>query len=217
MLRSYLCIIVLIFQRGSAWKLKVTKPKNAVSIVKNQEAIRLLADFTRAEIIRLLSRHSMTEKQLSEELGLTKAAVGYHLHLLLNAGLIEITKLEAEKHGILQKYYAPMAALFIIDTDNLPKDVRRFFIQTQMEHLRGMFVVFRLYEHVSEVSSEKLEKLASALLEQLKEVAQKHLNDKTPEDPEALIVRIYSEAVAKLTEKKEWRNVFKKRRKDKEQ
>ncbi|MCK4320792.1 ArsR family transcriptional regulator [Candidatus Bathyarchaeota archaeon] len=123
-----------------------------MSIVKDQEAIRLLADFTRAEIIRLLSRHSMTEKQLSEELGLTKAAVGYHLHLLLDAGLIEITKLEAEKHGILQKYYAPMAALFIIYTDNLPKDVKRFFIQTEIEHLRGMLIVCRLYERISEVS-----------------------------------------------------------------
>lgn len=191
----------------------MTKPKHAVSIVKNQEAIRLLADFTRAEIIRLLSRHSMTEKQLSEELGLTKAAVGYHLHLLLDAGLIEITKLEAEKHGILQKYYTPKAALFIIDTDNLPKDVRRFFIQTQMEHLRGMFVVFRLYKHISEVSSEKLEKLAAALLKQLREVAQKHLNDKTPKDPEALTVKIYSEAVAKLTGQKEWGSLFKKKEK----
>ena len=93
----------------------------------------------------------MTEKQLSGEFGLTKAAVGYHLHLLLKAGLIGITKLEA-KHGILQKYYAPMAALFIIYTDNLPKDVKRFFIQTEIEHLRGMLIVCRLYERISEVS-----------------------------------------------------------------
>jgi len=195
----------------------VTKPRNAVSMVGDQELIRLLADFTRAEIIRLLSRHSMTEKQLSGELGLTKAAVGYHLHLLLKAGLIGITKLEAEKHGILQKYYAPMAALFIIDTDNLPKDVKRFFIQTQIEHLRGMFIVCRLYERISEVSSEKLEKLAAALLKQLKEVAQKHLDDKTPKDPESLRVKIYSEAVAELTEQEEWHNLFKNRRKVKEQ
>jgi len=159
----------------------------------------------------------MTEKQLSEELGLTKAAVGYHLHLLLNAGLIEVTKLEAERHGILQKYYAPMAALLIIDTANLSKDVKRFFIQTQIEHLRGMFIVFRLYEHTSEVSSEKLEKLAAALLKQMREVAQKHLNDKTPKDPESLRVKIYSEAVAKLTEQEEWRNLFKNRTKVKKQ
>ena len=189
--------------------MKATKPKNAVFIVKNQEAIRLLADFTRAEIIRLLSRHSMTEKQLSDELGITKAAVAYHLHLLLNARLIEITELEAEQHGILQKFYAPMASLFVIDTDNVPKDVKRFFIQTQIEHLRGMFIVFRLYHHVSEVSSEKLEKLAAALLKQLKEVAQKHLNDESPEDPESFRVKIYSEAVARLTEQKEWHNLLK--------
>jgi len=197
--------------------LKATKPKNAVLIVENQEAIQLLADFTRAEIIRLLSRHSMTEKQLSDELGLTKAAVGYHLHLLLNAGLIEITKLEAEKHGILQKYYAPMASLFIVDIDNIPKDVRRFFIHTQIEHLRGMFIVFRLHRRISDVSSENLEKLATVLLTQLKEVAQKHLNDESPKDPESLRVKIYSEAVAKLTEQKEWRNLFKNKKKAKKQ
>jgi predicted transcriptional regulator len=191
--------------------LRATKPKNAVFIVKNQEVIQLLADFTRAEIIRLLSRHSMTEKQLSDELGITKAAVGYHLHLLLKAGLIEITKLEAEEHGILQKYYAPVAAMFIIDTNNIPKDVKRFFIQTQIEHLRGMFIVFRLYKHMSEVSSEKLEELASALLKQLKEVAQKHLKDEYPKDPESFRVKIYSEACAKLTEQKEWRNLFQSR------
>jgi len=76
-----------------------------------------------------------------------------------------------------------------------------------------MFVVFRLYEHISEVSSEKLEKLAAALLKQLREVAQKHLNDKTPKDPEALTVKIYSEAVAKLTGQKEWGSLFKKKEK----
>ena len=196
-------------EKGSPWKLTAKKPKNAVFIVENQEAIQLLADFTRAEVIRLLSRRSMTEKQLSDELGLTKAAVGYHLHRLLDAELIEIIKLEPEKHGILQKYYAPIASLFIVDVDNIPKDVRRFFIQTQIEHLRGMLIVFRLHHHISKFSSEELEKLAMALLEQLKEVGQKHLNDEYPEDPESFRVKIYSEAVAKLTEQEEWRNLLK--------
>ena len=186
-----------------------TKPKNAVFIVENQEAIQLLADFTRAEVIRLLSRRSMTGKQLSDELGLTKAAVGYHLHRLLDAELIEIIKLEPEKHGILQKYYTPIAALFIIDIDNVPKNAKRFFIQTQIEHLRGMLIFFRLHHHISKFSSEELEKVAMALLEQLKEVGQKHLNDEYPEDPESFRVKIYSEAVAKLTEQEEWRNLLK--------
>jgi DNA-binding transcriptional ArsR family regulator len=161
------------------------------------------------EIIRLLSKRPMTETQLSGELGLTKAAVGYHLHLLLDAGLIQVSKLEVEAHGIMQKYYAPVASLFIVDPDCIPGDVRRFFIQLQIEHLRGMFSVFRLYHRVSEVSSEDLERLAVAMLRQLKSVGEKYLEAEAPDDPEALRVRIYAEALANLTEEREWRNLFK--------
>jgi len=33
---------------------------------------------------------------MSKEIGITKAAVGYHLHLLMKAGLVEISRAEAE-------------------------------------------------------------------------------------------------------------------------
>ena len=122
--------------------------------------IRLLADFTRTEILRLLSKHPMTETQLSKHLGITKAAIGYHLHLLMDAGLIHIDKVEPEEHGILQKFYTPIADLFIIDPDHMPEDVRRYFIRTQIEHLRGMFSVFKLYHRISEVSSENFGKIS---------------------------------------------------------
>ena len=186
------------------------KKKRALLILKDQKAIRLLADFTRMEIIRLLSKRPMTETQLSGELGLTKTAVGYHLHLLLDAGLIQVVKFEVETHGIMQKYYAPVASLFIVDPDSIPEDVKRFFIQLQIEHLRGMFSVFRLYHHVSTISSEDLERLATAMLRQLKNVGEKYLDAEAPEDPEALRVKIYAEALARLTEEKEWSNLFKK-------
>ena len=150
----------------------------------------------------------MTETQLSQQLGLTRAAVGYHLHLLMDAGLISISKVEAEKHGILQKYYTPIAALFIIDPAHIPKDVQRYFIRTQIEHLRGMFSVFQLYHHISEVSSNNLEKLALAMLKQLKIVGQKHVKDVAEADAESLRVKIYAEALANLTKQKEWRSLF---------
>lgn len=172
------------------------------------EDIRLLADFTRAEILRLLSKYPMTESQLSEQLGITRSAVGYHLHLLMEAGLINIDKVEAEKHGILQKYYSPVAALLIIDPDHIPKEVQRYFIRTQIEHLRGMFSVFQLYHHVSEVSTRNLERLAVAMLKQLKTVGQEHAKDVAPEDAESLRVKIYAEALANLTKEKEWQSLF---------
>lgn len=139
---------------------------------------------------------------------MTRAAVGYHLHLLMDAGLITIEKVEAEEHGILQKYYTPIAVLFVIDPDHIPQDVQRHFIRIQIEHLRGVFSVFQLYHHVSEVSSGSLEKLAIAMLKQLKIVGQRHTKDTALEDAESLRVKIYAEALANLTKEKEWRSLF---------
>ena len=50
-------------------KQSMSKPfKMAVCIVDDPDKIRLLADFTRAEILQLLCEHPMTETQLSKEL-----------------------------------------------------------------------------------------------------------------------------------------------------
>ena len=188
------------------------KRRKAVVIVKNPETIRLLADFTRTEILRLLSRKPMTETQLSKELGITKAAVGYHLHLLMKAGLIDISRIEAEKHGILQKYYTTMASLFIVDPEKIPEDAKRYFLQVQIEHLLGILSVFKLHHQLSKISSEELEDLAKVMLEQLKTVGQKYVDQKVEmEDSESLEIKIYAEALARLTKQKEWRSIFKRR------
>lgn len=150
----------------------------------------------------------MTETKLSEQLGLTKAAVGYHLHLLLDAGLIKIDKVEAEKHGILQKFYASIALVFIIDPAYIPEDVKRYFIRREIEHLKGMFSVFKLHHHLHEISSKTLEKLAEAMLKQLRIVGQKHTKEVVVEDAASIGVKIYAEALANLTKQKEWRSLF---------
>jgi len=187
---------------------KAHKPRKAIFIVDNPESASLLADFTRTEILRLLSKYPMTETQLSAQLGITKAAVGYHLHLLMDTGLIQLDRVQVEKHGILQKFYTPIADLFIVDPVHTPRDVLRYFIRIQIEHLRGMFSVFQLYHHTSNISSETFEELAIAMLKQLKIIGQKHKNDMTRGDAESLKVKIYAEALANLTKQKEWRNLF---------
>jgi len=187
------------------------KSKKSVSIIRDPKTIRLLTDFTRSEILRLLNERPMTETQLSEELGLTKAAVGYHLRQLRDAALITISKVEAEEHGILQKYYSTTASLFIVDPDFMPEDARRYFLEMQIEHLRGMLSVFKLYNKISEISSESLEELAEAMLRQLKIVGQRHVEEEARnEDAESLIVKIYAEALASLTKQKEWYSIFRK-------
>ena len=141
--------------------------RTAVCIVEVPEKIRLLADFTRSEILQLLCEQPMTEAQLSKQLGLTKAAIGYHLNLLMNAELIYIERVEAEEHGILQKFYSPIAALMIMKYDYIPKDVKRYFLQTQIVHLRGIFIALQLNHHFSGVLPEVIERLAEAMARML--------------------------------------------------
>ena len=71
-----------------------------------------------------------------------------------------------------------------------------------------MFSVFQLYHHISEGSSGTLEKLALAVLKQLKIIGQRHLKDTALGDAESLKVKIYAEALTNLTKQKKWRNLF---------
>jgi DNA-binding transcriptional ArsR family regulator len=181
-----------------------TNKRKAVLIVKNPDAIPLLANLINSEILRLLSKRPMTETQLSKELGLTKAAIGYHLHPLRDAGLIEINRYETGEHGI-SKYYSAAAALFIVDPDQISGAVKRYFLETQIDHLEGIMSLLKLHDRISEVSSENLEEMAKAMLRQLKVVGQRYVEEEVgDEDAESLRVKIYAEALANLTKKREW-------------
>lgn len=176
----------------------------AVCIVDDTDKIRLLADFTRAEILQLLCERPMTEAQLSKELGLTRAAVGYHLNLLMKAQLIYLQRVEPEEHGILQKFYSPIAAFFIVDCDSIPHDVKRYHIQTQIMYLRGIFTAFQLQHRFFGVSPATLEKLAAAMLKQLEKAGRKHAEEGPVDNAETLKVKIYAEALENLTKQDEW-------------
>jgi len=151
----------------------------------------------------------MTETQLSRKLGLTKAAVGYHLHLLAEANMVHIEKVEAEKHGILQKYYSPAAAIFIVDPRKIPKDIKTYFIQNQIQFLRGFLSALKTANNIFKLSPEDMEKLAIALLDCLKRVGEKYVEKNVVgENVETIRVRIYAEALARLMKRKEWKKVF---------
>ncbi len=187
----------------------MSKPfKRSVCIVDDPERIRLLADFTRAEILQLLCEYPMTEAQLSKELGLTRAAVGYHLKLLLKTHFICLERVEPEEHGILQKFYMPVAAFFTVDCSRIPNAVRRYFIQMQIVHLRGIFTTLQLQHRFFGVSPATLEKLARTMLQQLENVSRKHAKDGSVDNAETFKVKIYAEALSDLTKQKEWEYLF---------
>ena len=178
--------------------------RKAVLILEEPKVIRLLASSVRPAILWLLGNRPMTETQLSNELGLTKAAVGYHLQPLRDAGLIKIDRYETGEHGI-SKYYSAAAVLFIVDPDQIPEDAKRRFLETQIDHAEGMLSVFRFYDKISKVSPGDLEELAKAMLRQLKAIGQRYVEEEVvDEDAEAFRVEIYAEALINLTKERDW-------------
>jgi len=179
----------------------------AVRIVRDSETIKLLADLVRREILRLLAVKPLTQTQLAEETRLTEPSMAHHLRLLRKAGLIRIRHTEIGPHGILEKYYEPTAKLFIEDWEEIPLDLRRYFIHSHMERLRGMLSVFQLMAQEQgqniEVRSGEINELAQAIASRIAIIGEKYEKMETDMDREALLIRIYSETLkTEMTERK---------------
>lgn len=110
----------------------------AAYIVDDPKVAYVLVDPMRRAIMSFLREKPMTQAQLADELGLSDASLNYHMKKLKAAGLVVITKRVAEEHGIIQKFFSPVAFLFIYDLDALPKDISRYFYPISVERALGM-------------------------------------------------------------------------------
>jgi len=72
----------------------------------DEETAKLFSDKTRLKIMELLSKKELTNSQLARMLDLSKPTISHHLKLLLDAGIVKISKIEHEEHGIAMKFYA---------------------------------------------------------------------------------------------------------------
>ena len=184
----------------------------AVRIVRDSETIKLLADLVRREILRLLAVKPLTQTQLAEETRLTEPSMAHHLRLLRKAGLIRIRHTEIGPHGILEKYYEPTAKLFIEDWEEIPLDLRRYFIHSHMERLRGMLSVFQLMAQEQgqniEVRSGEINELAQAIASRIAIIGEKYEKMETDMDREALLIRIYSETLKTEMTERRWKDFF---------
>lgn len=110
----------------------------AAYIVDDPKVAYVLVDPMRRAIMSFLREKPMTQAQLADELGLSDASLNYHMKKLKGAGLVVITKRVAEEHGIIQKFFSPVAFLFVYDLDALPKDISRYFYPVSVERALGM-------------------------------------------------------------------------------
>jgi len=184
----------------------------AVEIVRDPKIIAVLADPVRREIMRLTTLQPMTATQLAKKLVLAKPSMAHHLKILRNAMLIKIEKTKLGTHGILEKYYKPRASIFIEDWEKIPPQFKRYFLQAQMERLKGMLSVIQLLKAKQreriELSSEMLEQLAEEIAKKIVVVANKYEKQELEIDRELLHITIYSETLEELATEKKWQSIL---------
>jgi predicted transcriptional regulator len=179
--------------------------QKAIHFANDVNEIQLLANFKHREILQLLSEHPMTQTQLSHRLGLTKSAIAYHLKQLMQAQLIYIKKVEVEDHGIQQKFYSPIANFIIAMHHHTPDNLKRYFIQMQIEHMIGIIAALQSTStRCFEITPEIMENLATLLWKQLEHSCKTFENHKAMDTAEHLKIAIYTDALSHLIKTSAW-------------
>jgi hypothetical protein len=99
------------------------------------ETAKLFSDETRLKLLELLSKEELTNSQLSERLGLSKATITYHIKQLEDAGIITISRTEYEKHGIPMKYYK--LKVHLVSMPSKEKTKRAYALKSEFKEKLG--------------------------------------------------------------------------------
>jgi DNA-binding transcriptional ArsR family regulator len=168
-------------------------------VVDNLSVAKVLIDPMRRAILDLLRISPMTQAKLADELGLSGPSLNYHMKLLKSKKLVAITKREAEKHGIIQKFFEPAAYLFVYDLDALPKHIARYFYPVSLERTRGIISAL----HVANDSKfglvadppDQINQLSERISRSLVKVARRYSDKEVQYGSEAIVFTIYSQAL----------------------
>jgi DNA-binding transcriptional ArsR family regulator len=168
----------------------------ATYIVDDPEIAAILVDPMRRTILSFLREKPMTQAQLADELGLSDASLNYHMKKLKNVGLVTITKKVAEEHGIIQKFFSPVAYLFVYDLDALPKDISRYFYPISVERTWGVISsVAANNGRAIKINPEEINEITENLSRQLVSIAKLYTKKEVSYGNESTAYEIYSGAV----------------------
>lgn len=67
------------------------------------DAFQVIADPSRRQMLKLLSKKSLTINSIAENFDMSRPAVSKHIKLLYNAGFISIQDIGRERHCILKQ------------------------------------------------------------------------------------------------------------------
>jgi DNA-binding transcriptional ArsR family regulator len=80
-------------------------------IVNTLDQYRAISDPTRTRILNIVQLTPATAKQIADRLGASPGAIGHHLHVLEEAGLVQVSARRLVR-GIVASYYTRTARLF---------------------------------------------------------------------------------------------------------
>lgn len=67
------------------------------------DVFQVIADPSRRQMLKMLSKNSLTINQLGENFDMSRPAVSKHIKILYNAGFISITDIGRERHCMLKQ------------------------------------------------------------------------------------------------------------------
>lgn len=88
-------------------------------VINTEQQFKAISDAMRTKILGIVQHQPATAKQIAERLGATPGAIGHHLHVLEDAGLVQVAARRLMR-GIVASYYTRTARIFDYD---LPPDV----------------------------------------------------------------------------------------------
>jgi DNA-binding transcriptional ArsR family regulator len=179
----------------------ITMARTATKVVSDPRVARLLVDPVKRQILRHLAEEELTQKMLSDRLGISDPSIYYHLKELRAAGLVDMARSEPERHGIIQKFYSADALYFVADYAKAPPDLRRHIVAVNLERLRGVFAILRALRGITiTLSTSDMEKLADRIAYSLVEVARQRQDRPFKGKRESLIIILYGEALQRVIE-----------------
>lgn len=90
--------------------------------ISNEQQFKAISDMVRSRILGVIQYQPLTARQIAQRLQATPGAIGHHLHVLEEAGLVKMVARRITR-GIVASYYTRSARIFDYD---LPPEVRGF-------------------------------------------------------------------------------------------
>lgn len=88
--------------------------------VSTEQQFKAISDMVRSRILGVVQHQPLTAKQIAQRLQATPGAIGHHLHVLEEAGLVKVVARRITR-GIVASYYTRTARIYDYD---LPLEVR---------------------------------------------------------------------------------------------